>query len=250
MKKILQLIIICLFILTFISCIFIFGMSFNENNKESIKENTEVNYYELTYIAYGDSITYGVDGVNGNRMDNPYPTLVAERLGLKSYSNNGVSGATFCSNTLNRTNMTANILASKEKADIISVMLGVNDFIANLPLGAPSDKTNSTIYGSLYLICEHFKAYYDDSFVFFMTPFPYKNGTTKNTQGYLLKEVSEAIKYMAEKYNYPVLDMFNNSSYELEMNSGSGDGLHPSQEYFNKYGAPKIVSFIKKNYVK
>lgn len=250
MKKILNTLVICLSILTCISCIFVFGNTIVKNDKEIEKETVEVNYGELTYIAWGDSITYGVDGVNGGRMTNPYPTLVAERLGLKSYSNKGVSGATFCSNTLNRTNMTANILASKEQADIVSVMLGVNDFAANLPLGKSGDKTNSTIYGSLYLICEHFKAFYDDSFVFFMTPFPYKNGTTKNTQGYLLKDVAEAIKYMAEKYDYPVLDMFNNSSYELEMNSGSGDGLHPSQQYFNKYGAPKIVSFIKKNYVK
>lgn len=181
-------------------------------------------------------------------MANPYPTLVAEKLDLKSFENKGISGATFCSNTVNRTNMTANILAYTQHADIVSVMLGVNDFAAGLPLGTPTDKTNSTIYGSMYLICEHFKAYYDDSFVFFMTPFPYSKGTTQNSQGYLLKDVAEAIKYMADKYDYPVLDMFNNSSYELEMNSGSGDGLHPSQEYFNKYGAPKIVSFIKNNY--
>ncbi len=211
--------------------------------------NAEKHYYgELDYIAWGDSITYGIDGTNaGKRMENPYPTLIGENLMLKSYRNKGVSGATFCKNNLGRTNMTENILSCTESADIVSVMLGVNDFAANLPLGSKEDKTNDTVYGSLYLICEHFKTYYSDSFVFFMTPFPYSKGNTPNQQGYLLKDVAEAIKYMADKYNYPVLDMFTESEYETEMTT-KGDGLHPSQEYFVIYGAPKMQTFIVTNY--
>lgn len=207
-----------------------------------------VDYSNLNYVAWGDSITYGVDGVNGGRMENPYPTTVSEALGLKSFENRAVSGATFCSNTVGRENMTANVLAYTEHADIVSVMLGVNDFAANMPLGTSDDKTNSTIYGSLYLMCEHFKTYYADSFVFFMTPFPYRAGTTKNSEGYLLEDVAEAIKVMADKYNYPVLDMLGVSGYETEMNSAASDGLHPSQQYFDVYGAPKIIDFIKQNY--
>lgn len=211
-------------------------------------ELNKVDYQNLSYVAFGDSITYGVDGVNGGIMEKPYPTLVGETLSLKSYENKGISGATFCSNTVNRTNMTEKILSYKQHADIVSVMLGVNDFLASLPLGTPTDKTNSTIYGSIYLICEHFKAYYKNSFVFFMTPFPYKKGTTKNSEGYLLEDVVEAIKYMAEKYDYPVLDMFNNSGYENEMCQSKSDGLHPSQSFMENYAAPLIVSFIKNYY--
>lgn len=209
-----------------------------------------VDYSSLTYIAFGDSITFGIDGVVWGRMESPYPTLVAETLKLKNYSNKGISGATFCNNELNRANMTAQILSCNESADIVSLMLGVNDFAASLPLGDRGDKTNDTIYGSLYLICEHFRKTYPNSFVFLMTPFPYKNGTKANSQGYLLEDVADAIKYMANLYGYPVLDMLEVSGYEAEMNSGKGDGLHPSQKYFIDYGAPKIADFIIKEYSK
>lgn len=209
-----------------------------------------VDYSSLTYIAFGDSITFGIDGVVWGRMESPYPTLVADTLKLKSYSNKGISGATFCKNELNRANMTAQILSCTESADIVSLMLGVNDFAVSLPLGTKDDKTNDTIYGSLYLICEHFRKNYPNSFVFFMTPFPYKNGTKANAEGYLLEDVADAIKYMAKQYGYPVLDMLEVSEYEAEMTSGKGDGLHPSQQYFIDYGAPKIVDFIIKEYGK
>ena len=208
----------------------------------------DIEYSKLTYVAFGDSITYGVDGVNGGRMESPYPKLVGETLGLKTVENKGVSGATFCSNSVGRTNMTENILAYTDDADIISVMLGVNDFAANLPLGTTSSTDNTTIYGSLYLIAEHFKEYYSDSFVFFMTPFPYKNGETKNSEGYVLEDVVNAIKYTCNKYDIPVLDMYTDGGYKTEMDNSNSDGTHPSQEFFIKYTAPQIVYFIKNNY--
>lgn len=228
----------------------------NETNDHTLENGTCavckfcVDYSSLTYIAFGDSITYGIDGVVWGRMESPYPTLVADALKLKSYSNKGISGATFCKNDLNRANMTEQILSCTESADIVSLMLGVNDFAVSLPLGTKDDKTNDTIYGSLYLICEHFRKNYPNSFVFFMTPFPYKNGTKANAEGYFLEDVADAIKYTANLYGYPVLDMLEVSEYEAEMTSGKGDGLHPSQQYFIDYGAPKIIDFIIKEYSK
>lgn len=67
MKKIFNTLVICLSILTCISCIFVFGNNIVKDDKEPEKEPVEVNYGELTYIAWGDSITYGVDGVNGGK---------------------------------------------------------------------------------------------------------------------------------------------------------------------------------------
>ena len=55
-------------------------------------------------------------------------------MNLEKVQNKAISGATLCSGS-GRTNMTANILAFNGEADIISIMLGVNDYALNMPLG-------------------------------------------------------------------------------------------------------------------
>ena len=55
-------------------------------------------------------------------------------------------------------------------------------------------------------------------------------------------------KEWSETYNIPVLDMYNNGKYELEMYYPSSDGIHPSQEFIKNYTAPQIAEFIRQNY--
>lgn len=206
----------------------------------------EVDFSELTYVAFGDSITYGVDGVLWVQMEKPYPTLVNEQLGFKDFRNLGVSGATLCSNSLGLTNMTQSILDFDDSADIISILLGVNDFARDLPLGNANSTSNTTIYGSLFLIADYLTTYYSNSYIFFMTPFPCKNDSKLTESGYLLDDVCAAIKYIAGLFDIDVLDLNNVSGYENYVNLG--DGLHPSQDYFIEHGAPIIADFIKENY--
>ena len=202
----------------------------------------------VKYVAFGDSITYGVDGVDWVKMEKPYPTLVAERLGFASVDNRGVSGAMLAPRSTGYCNMTQNILSFSLPADIISVMLGVNDYMQNTPLGNMASRDNTTIYGSLHLIAEHLTKQYPDAFIFFMTPFETKNGTNNNVAGYNLEAVALAVKSVANKYEIPVLDMYENGKYSVEMNNSNSDGLHPSQSFHINYTAPKICKFIKKNY--
>ena len=203
-------------------------------------------FSELNYVAFGDSITYGVDGVDWGYMEKPYATLVSEQLGFKSFENQGVSGATFCSNSLGLNNRTQAILSYSKSADIISVLLGVNDYKQNMPLGNESSRDNTTIYGSLFLIAEKLTTDYSDSYVFFMTPLPCRDDSTPNSLGYCLDDVCDAIKYVAGQYDIDVLDLNNVSGYENFTHLG--DGLHPSQSYMAEYGAPIIADFIKDNY--
>ena len=218
---------------------------------ETCGELQEIDLYErfteLTYVTFGDSITYGIDGVDWGLMEDPYPDLVSRALNFKAFNNQAVSGATFCENTLNRTNMTKKILSFTGEADIISLMLGVNDCYVGLPLGTPESRDNTTIYGSLFLISEYLTTNYEDAFIFYMTPFPYRTCYSNNSAGYKLEDVANAIKYVAAHYDIPVLDMYLYSEYE---NNGMhlGDGLHPSQSFMREYAAPKIVEFIKEYY--
>ena len=223
------------------------------NNQPNSSNETTIDFSDKTYLAFGDSITWGADySKSYARMDNPYPELVASELGLKSHVNLAVSGATLCSNSLNLVCMTDRIISYTQYADIVSVLMGVNDFNRSLPLGTIGDNNNTTVYGSLNLIAKHFQTYYSKSFVFFMTPYKVafggKDSFTDNTQGYNLLDVANAVKEVAENYGYPVLDLFNLGKYELEMYNTDNDGIHPSQEFIREYTAPQIAQFIKDNY--
>ena len=222
---------------------------YTETNTES--PSIDVDISDLNYAAFGDSITFGADwsknsANDGSQMSNPYPQLVGDNLGLASVQNFGVGSSTYCSNDYpNLTCSTDIILAYMGDADIISVMLGVNDWGYSLPLGSISDSDTSTVYGSLNLIATHLTTNHKDAFVFFMTP--YKTALTIDT-AYPLSDLANAVKEVAAMYDIPVLDMYSVGRFELEMYDANSDGVHPSQEFFEEYTAPQIAEFIRQNY--
>lgn len=228
----------------------------SKNDSSDDEETSTIDFSGKTYIAFGDSITYGADYTRAYApMDNPYPTLVASTLKMKSYKNAGVSGATLCTNTLDLSCISDIVTNTSTTYDIISLLGGVNDYNRNLPLGSFGDSENDTIYGSLDVIASYLTKNYSDSFIFFMTPYKcdwheFGLWSNDNTQGYNLEDVANAVKQIANKYSIPVLDLFNEGQFELEMNDSGSDGLHPSQEFVTNYTAPQIARFIKDNYQK
>lgn len=224
-----------------------------QDNNNSTETSVTIDFSEKTYIAFGDSITYGADYTRGYaQMDNPYPTLVAQELKLKSFKNAGSSGATLIENNVG-VGCIANIISSTTtNYDIISVLGGVNDYNRSLPLGSFGDTDKTTIYGSLDSIATYLTDTFENSFIFFMTPyranFHNSHCLTNNSQGYNLQSVANAVKQVANKYNLPVLDLFKDGQYELEMYNSGSDGLHPSQEFVTNYTAPQIAQFINTNY--
>ena len=201
----------------------------NENESSGNSANVNIDFSEKNYVAFGDSITFGADYTrNYAPMDNPYPKLVAEELNLLSYKNLAISGAVFCKNDLNLVCMTDVILSYTDETDIISIMLGVNDWSRSLPLGSIEDNTTSTVYGCLNLIATHLTTTHEHAFSFFMTP--YKTTLVRN-EDYVLLDVVNAIKQVAFAYNIPVLDMYNLGKYEISPISITIKAGSAEQEY-------------------
>ena len=211
-----------------------------------------IDFSELTFTAFGDSITYGADLIIGGRVENPYPTVVNNILGLKSYSNLGVSGATLTTNDQGLHCLTNSIISYKGQADIIGVLAGVNDFNRHLPLGDINDTDASTIYGALHMSMSYLSKNYCDSFIFYMTPykedFSGNYWSTNNSKGYNLVDVANAIKEVADTYNIAVLDLLEEGNFESIMYDSDCDGIHPNQEFITNVMAPQIANFIKENY--
>ncbi|MBO5946019.1 MAG: SGNH/GDSL hydrolase family protein, partial [Clostridia bacterium] len=137
-----------------------------------------------------------------------------------------------------------------DKADIVSVMGGVNDYL-NAPLGTPDSTDTGTIYGALNVLCAGLKAKYPNAYVFFMTPYKFSMDPGAHPDyGHTLCDVANAIKEVCGKYGFDVLDMYTYGKFELEMYTKGSDGLHPTQEFFSAHTAPMIARFIKENYKK
>ena len=214
------------------------------------KFEKEIDFSNLTYNAIGDSITYGYDSSNGgNQMENPYPKLVKKELGLLKARNYGISGCILTSVHSNRNPICFRYKEMTKEADIISVLCGVNDYwLGDIELGTLDDTETTTIYGALNTLVKGLLKKYPDSYIFFMTPYKCGNDPGTNKMGYSLKDISNAIKEVCNKDEVDVLDLYNDGQFELEMNESDSDGLHPSQEFVEKYTAPQIAQFIKDNY--
>ncbi len=193
------------------------------------------------YVALGDSITYGF--ASDGRMDRPYPTLVAEGLGSVDCINLAVNGASV-SNVRAPNDTMAQFDGVPADADIISVMIGVNDFASSAPLGDIDDITQDTVYGGLNMLADSLQRRCPDALIFFMTPFPFL-GVDVNSAGYRVSDVADAVKEVCSLRGIPVLDMYSEGCFSME-NDPTCDTLHPTQEFFERYTAPMIMEFIQR----
>lgn len=267
MKQFFKYLFIILLILGLVSCI---SSVFPSDETLSSSGSKETESFEkdeivddsvfegLTYAAFGDSITKGTNLFIPSGVLNPsYPEEVKNILNLKSFKNYGVAGADLCYINKNFSSISNDVLNLTTHYDIISVNGGINDWNCDNPLGTINDMTDTTIYGSLNLIAEYLTTNHSDTFVFFITPYNAKlkqgqydgnTGYDNNKLGYSLEDVATAYIEVGEKYNIPVLDLFKNGNYEVEMYDSDSDGVHPNQDFILEYTAPQIAEFIRQNY--
>lgn len=220
------------------------------------EENNDVDFSELTYVAIGDSITAGADSTRGYApMDYPYPELVKERLGLKKCINYGANGTYLTDFKGDGSAIVTRYKQMADNADIVSVLGGINDFCegdgkqTSIALGTIDDTDIKTIYGALNVLAKGLKEKYPNSFIFFMTPMKVTAPHYPPTVTYDLPVLVQAIKDVGNKYDLPVLDLYNDCPYQNEMVQPYSDGIHPTQNFVRKELAPLIADFIRENYV-
>lgn len=226
----------------------VFSVLFIPKDNNDNSSGGAVDFSQMTYVSFGDSITYGVDGQTTLRMENPYPSLVADEMGFKNFYNYAVSGSTI-SYVSGLTNVNSQLTNATSKADIVSVMIGVNDFAKSCELGTIDDKGLTTIYGGLNTLVKGLKSKYNNAYIFFMTPFQQWRFDDPNSVGVSLIDVVNAIKQVCENNDIPVLDMYNLCNFN-ETTDPYCDGLHPTQQFMTNYVAPMVSQFIKDNYKK
>ena len=207
-------------------------------------------FSQLTYVAFGDSITWGEIGKTQEQMEKPYPVLVKEALQLKQVRNYGERNATI-KYIESKPNVVMHVKDAVAKADIVSVLVGINDFGAGCALGTIEDTScTQSVYGGFNDMATRLQEKYPNAFIFFMTPLTPFDWAETNKAGYTLLDLCNAIKEVAASKNIAVLDLNATSGFSAETDKYCPDGLHPSQYFFETYMAPQIAQFIKDNYAK
>ena len=218
-------------------------------------------FNEKVINCLGDSITYGYngakdgDGVVGERVDKPYPTILSEILNctVNNYGQNGstIGGDGATTDEYGLLGYKPMNIRYKEmgKADYNIIWGGTNDCYASgrLPLGTINDTTNLTFYGSLKILIEGLIRKYPTSKICFLTPLQ-RTTTSANSYEKKLIDYVNAIIEVCEMYGIPYLDLYRKSGcYPLIAefkNANLPDGLHPNQSYYYII-AYKIAQFIK-----
>lgn len=259
MKKILNIFIILFVILCVIGCSSILDTNISSEPTNIPNEPTNIpsepniiDFTNMRYVAFGDSITAG-GGLSSKNLS--YPNMTANSLGT-SITNKGVSGSTIGYDTTdnNRHCIADDVITyckQNYKADIISFTGGSNDKGRLIPLGSINDNNTLSVYGSLNIIAKTLKERYPKAFIFFMTPIKNPTCEEPNKLNYTLNDICIAIKQVAQKYDIPVLDLYNESNFEnvdCGMYAEGCDGWHPLEDYVRDYMAPLVAQFIRDNY--
>ncbi len=210
----------------------------------------------------GDSITEGV-GVE-NIQENRYDNILKRKLNLKEIYNYGISGTRIahqiCPSEKPRYDLCfcGRAYDLNPKADIIIVYGGINDYIhGDAPIGKMGDTTPATFYGGVDFLMRFLTESYSNAKVIFLTParcvfdsIHYSKPSDRAEKREDAREVrfyGEVIMKTAEKYNIPVLDLFEKLPIEpanlKQREKFTADGLHFNDEG-HKILAETIAEFL------
>ena len=215
-------------------------------------------------VTLGDSVTFGA--FLDNRVAEAYPYVLGGILGA-TISNKGVSGSSICTGghvTVNESLTEQNI----KGADVVTILLGVNDFNHAVKdgiwqgkqkyekgayyydLGDFNSTDTSEYYGALRAWCEKIEEFRkkeefkDTQFIFITMPKSAMNRSVsskndwnqdkENIYGRTLREYCTAIMEVCAEYDIPVFDanmfsgIYYNSPEDNNVELTGGDGVHPS----------------------
>ncbi len=197
----------------------------------------------------GDSITEGV-GVSAPKTKT-FHQLIAEKYGMKTARNYGISGTRFAKQIIPSENprfdldFSGRFADMDDNAQLVVLFGGTNDFgHGDAPFGTHSDREPTTFYGACHYIMRGLLEKYPDAQIVVMTPLHRcgeQNPSSKT--GKTLYEYVCAIREVAEFYSLPVIDLWASSGIQPRVDiikqKYCPDGLHP-----NDAGHEKMAEYI------
>lgn len=212
---------------------------------------------KFEYSSIGDSLTWQ-DGENFSETNIKvigYQQVVKEKLDLDKIYNLGISGASLAvSSNYPMNGSIVKDISYKEinKSEVITIFVGTNDFKLNVPLGEINDLNETTFIGAYEILINRIlENKSDNQKIYLISPLQRnKDGydiNKVNDVEYKLNDYVEAVKSIGEKFNIPVLDVYNN--YDININNLDKytiDGLHLNNDGYEVLGED-VATFISNN---
>ncbi len=211
-----------------------------------------------TALFLGDSIT---EGAGVSNIDNVYWNILKRKYGLKKVIGYGIGGTRYANQIKPSEdikydqNFLSRVDGMEEKADIIIVFGGTNDFgHGDASLGDKADRNSDTFYGACHeLYCKLINKY-PESLIVIVTPLHRENENSLRGEGEKEKDVAplsvyvDIIREVAEFYSLPVCDLYKISGIQPDLpvmkNMYMPDGVHPNDRG-NELIAERLGQFLK-----
>ena len=209
-----------------------------------MKDNT---LKDKKIVFLGDSIT---ESYGASSVDKGYVNQVGVRTGANAI-NLGIGGTRFAykktptiGNLIYDLFFETRIYEIPLDADIIVVFGGTNDYgHGDAPLGKMGDDTIFSFYGAVSVLIKKLKYGFPNSLLIFATPTKRK---LEHERGLNLIDFVNAIKEVCDKYNVPIIDLYNLFDVDMQNDSERGkymfDFTHP-----NDLGYSYIADLFIKN---
>ena len=198
--------------------------------------------------ALGDSITENGNS-NASGTHSAWRRMVAEKLHLTDeIVNCGIGGTRVSGTNENAMWQDVRINSIPTDSDVVFFNGGMNDWIANAPLGDTDSSDTSTFYGALNVIAQKLISRMPNAIIFWMTTTYGQYPAKTNTLGLSTYDYGRAIKKVAEKHGFPVIDLhalcgwnqYNIATYVNEETvNGNTVYIHP-----NLNGGKKMTTAI------
>lgn len=186
------------------------------------------------YLVLGDSIAYGSGLTNSTQAC--YGKIVADTNGYE-YANHAVPGHT-TTNLINRLSQ-PEVIADLEKADIISISIGGNDFLMNNLIGLIFDSMVKGDYTQFDAITENFyvnfgtivdiiNAHNDDAVILMQTLYNPQSGYLRAPYQQAADRLNAAITRFAQENPGEIVVVDVGTALGNDFDNYAGDEVHPS----------------------
>lgn len=208
------------------------------------------NWYKGKKIsALGDSITANGNDLGVESSHSAWRQFVYELLLLASpVVNNGIGGTRVSGNGENAMWQDSRVNAIATDSDVVLFNGGMNDWGGNAPLGTEDSVDTDTFMGALNVLAVKLVTRFPDKRIFWMTTTYGRNNNDDtpdvNTLNLTTWDYAEAIRTIAKKYGFPVIDLaaecgWNKVNYAGYLNAENGVYIHP-----NRNGGKRIAEVI------
>lgn len=208
--------------------------------KEIVFENNK------KWVLFGDSIS-------NTLVDPDYPFYTIQKLGLTGTVTNAVAGNV----SGQQLTILQNLLSTNPNYfndfDIATLLVGVNDWATNVPLGGRNSSSSDNNYaGHVKKIIELILAAKPTLRLYVMTPFEIYyadpiNGPI-NSEGYTLRDMSVLVSQICSDYSVQCIDLYSTVQInKITIPSLLSDGIHPNSAGAKIIGDLVADAFLSKS---